>query len=90
MFKNIDIFSLGYNIQLTLDPYPSYILKSKYYQLVKLRLVSIENQPQKTSLWISNQHFYSVPKQIKLKRKLNEFTIDAAKKKTKLNAAHTL
>ena len=49
-----------------------------------------ENQPLKISLCFSNQHFHSVPKQITLEIKLNEFTLDAAKKKTKLHILHTL
>ena len=49
----------------------------------------MENPPLKTSLRISNQHFLSVPKQITLEKKLNEFTIDATKEKTKLYIPHT-
>ena len=56
----------------------------------KFILVSVENQPLKTSLSISNQHFYPVPKQITLEMKINEFTIDSAKKKTKIHTPHTL
>ena len=37
----------------------SQILESKYQQLVKSTLVSIEKPPLKTSFCISNQHFHS-------------------------------
>ena len=58
--------------------------------MVKFALVSIENLLLKTFLCISNQHFDSMPKQITLEMKLKDFTIDAAKKKTKLHIPHTL
>ena len=80
-FLNVDIFSWRKNIQITLHPYHSLILKCKYHQLVKFTLVLIENLQRKTSLCILNQHFHSVPKQITLEMKLKEFTIDEAKKK---------
>ena len=42
------------------------------------------------SLHNPNQHFQSVPKQITLEMKLNEFTIYAEKRKTKLHTPHIL